>query len=277
MSSAPESPDRDAPRRPLIYLSYSRRDRKLVEEILAVARPLIPQAEIFYDVQIAPGENFSDTLAARLTEASIVLFFLSPDSLNSRYCQREMEAAISQPGKRLIPIILKPCDWLGTPLAKFFALPRAAKPVTTWKNREEAYLDIAQGILTVVAEPESAPSERASRGAEVPRRVSESPPRGSESAPGGAETRWQRPLPVGEDRLHLAYLAVLELPELWGVLESLDESALAGLGAQLQLAPDEDVLQTLRSRRPGLEPPPLWTAWINALYPSKIGKSQGNS
>jgi hypothetical protein len=276
MASAPESPETYTPHLPLIYVSYSRRDRKLVEQILAVARPLIPQAEFFYDVLIAPGENFSDTLAARLTEASIVLFFLSPDSLNSRYCQREIEAAISQPGKRLIPIVLRPCDWLGTPLSKFFALPRDAKPVTTWKNREEAYLNVAQGILTVVAAPESAPSERAPRDAEVRGSVSESPPPATESAPRVSEKKWQRPLPVGEERLHLAYLAVLELPELWGVLESLDESALAGLGAQLQLAPDEDVLQALRSRRPGLEPPPLWTAWISALYPSKIGKSQGS-
>ena len=54
--------------------------------------------------------------------------------------------------------------------------------------------------------------------------------------PGG--TTALLPLPTGEDRLRLAYLAVLELPELWNVLESLDESALAGVGAQLQLPPD---------------------------------------
>jgi hypothetical protein len=84
----------------------------------------------------------------------------------------------------------------------------------------------------------------------------------------------RQPLPVGEDRLRLAYLAVLELPELWPVLETLDESALAGLGAQLQLAPDQDVLQALQKRRPGVEPPPLWTSLITSLYPSKLGKPQ---
>jgi WD40 repeat protein len=87
------------------------------------------------------------------------------------------------------------------------------------------------------------------------------------------DTTTQRPLPVGEDRLQLAYLAVLELPELWAMLESLDESALAGLGAQLQLGPDQDVLQALQSRRHGVAPP-LWTAWITSLYPSKVGKPQ---
>ena len=82
-----------------------------------------------------------------------------------------------------------------------------------------------------------------------------------------------QPLPSGEDWLRLAYLAVLELPELWPVLETLDESSLAGIGALLQLKPDEDVLQALQRKRPGVEPPPLWMSWITTLYPSKPGKT----
>jgi hypothetical protein len=88
-------------------------------------------------------------------------------------------------------------------------------------------------------------------------------------------TTTQLSLPTGEDRLRLAYLAVLELPELWNVLESLDESALAGVGAQLQLGPDQNVLQALQNRRPGVEPPPLWTAWIASLYPGKVDSPHG--
>jgi hypothetical protein len=83
-----------------------------------------------------------------------------------------------------------------------------------------------------------------------------------------------RPLPIGEDRLRLAFLTALELPDIWAVLESLDESALAGLGAQLQLGPEQDVLEVLKQRHPGVEPPPLWVAWLTALYPSKVGNPQ---
>src|SRR5262245_4962812 len=160
MPATTAAPDGGAHRRTLVYVSYSRRDRKLVEQMLAVVRPLVGETEIFYDVLISAGDSFSDVLAQRLEEASIVLFCLSPDSLQSRYCQREMEAALRQPGKRLVPVILRPCDWFGTPLAEFVALPRDAKPVSTWKSRSEAFDDIARGIQAVVA-PTAAARPRA--------------------------------------------------------------------------------------------------------------------
>ena len=151
--------DAGTPRRPLIYVSYSRHDRKLVEQMLAVVRGLMPDTEIFYDVLIPAGDNFGDTLMQRLEEATVVLFCLSPDSLKSRYCRRELETALAQPGKRLIPIILTPCDWFGTPLATFRALPRDAKPVSTWRSRDEAFHDIARRIQAVVAPSAAAPPD----------------------------------------------------------------------------------------------------------------------
>ena len=110
-----------------------------------MVRSALPGAEVFYDVMIRAGEDFSDTLARRLEEAEVVLFRLSPDWLQSSNCKQEMQAALAQPDKRLIPIILKPCDWFSTPLARFMALPRDTKPVSTWKNRDEAFADIANG------------------------------------------------------------------------------------------------------------------------------------
>ena len=140
-----------APSRQSIYVSYSRRDRKLVEQMLAVLGERLRDVDIFYDVLIQPGDDFSDTLTRRLKDSSIVLFCLSPDSLHSRYCQREMETALAQAGKRVVPIVLKPCDWFSTPLATLRALPRDAKPVTTWRNRHEAFEDIAHGLMAVVS------------------------------------------------------------------------------------------------------------------------------
>jgi hypothetical protein len=81
-----------------------------------------------------------------------------------------------------------------------------------------------------------------------------------------------RALPSGPERLRLAYLAVLESPELWRVLETWDESALSGIGAQLGIPPDQDVLETLRARRPDASPPELWAAWMETLHGSKLGK-----
>lgn len=51
---------------------------------------------------------------------------------------------------KVIPIILRPSEWERTPLGKLTPLPQEGKPVTTWENRDEAFLDIAQGIRRAV-------------------------------------------------------------------------------------------------------------------------------
>lgn len=52
---------------------------------------------------------------------------------------------------RVVPIVLRPVDWQDAPFGKLQALPKNAKPVTTWPNQDEAFLDIAQGIRRTVA------------------------------------------------------------------------------------------------------------------------------
>ena len=51
---------------------------------------------------------------------------------------------------RVIPVILRPVDWHTAPFGKLQALPRDGKPVTSWKSRDEAFVDIARGIREVV-------------------------------------------------------------------------------------------------------------------------------
>jgi hypothetical protein len=53
---------------------------------------------------------------------------------------------------RVIPIILKPVDWREAQFSKLQALPKNAKPITTWENRDEAFLNVAQSIRRVVQE-----------------------------------------------------------------------------------------------------------------------------
>jgi hypothetical protein len=53
---------------------------------------------------------------------------------------------------RVIPVILRPCDWDKAPFAKLQALPKDAKPVTRWNDRDEAWTDVARGIRKVVEE-----------------------------------------------------------------------------------------------------------------------------
>ena len=53
---------------------------------------------------------------------------------------------------RVIPVILRPCDWSDAPFGKLQALPKNAKPITTWSNIDEAWLDVAQSVRLVCQE-----------------------------------------------------------------------------------------------------------------------------
>ena len=50
---------------------------------------------------------------------------------------------------RVILVILRPVDWRSAPFAKLQALPKDAKPVTSWPDRDEAFTDVALGIRQV--------------------------------------------------------------------------------------------------------------------------------
>jgi hypothetical protein len=53
---------------------------------------------------------------------------------------------------RVVPVILRACDWKGAPFGKLQGFPKDMKPVTSWPNRDEAWADVAAGIRKVVEE-----------------------------------------------------------------------------------------------------------------------------
>ncbi len=51
---------------------------------------------------------------------------------------------------RVVPIIVRSCDWQAAPFGKLQALPRDGKAITVWHDRDEAWLDVIQGVRKVV-------------------------------------------------------------------------------------------------------------------------------
>ena len=67
---------------------------------------------------------------------------------NCRHAMERHEAGEA----RVVPIILRPVDWHSAPFGKLQALPKDGRPVTSWANQDEAFLDIARGIRSVAEE-----------------------------------------------------------------------------------------------------------------------------
>jgi hypothetical protein len=67
---------------------------------------------------------------------------------------------------RMIPVILRECDWSGALFGKLQALPKDAKALTSWANSDAAFKDVAVGIRKVVEQlqggnPSSGPAPAA--------------------------------------------------------------------------------------------------------------------
>lgn len=141
-----------------IFYSYSHRDEKMRDRIETHLSLLRREGVIksWHDRKISPSREWEGEIDAHLSSAQIILLLVSANFLASDYIYDiEMTRAMERHERgeaRVIPIILSPCDWSGAPFSKLHALPRDAKPITTWSNRDQALVEIAKGIRAVVKE-----------------------------------------------------------------------------------------------------------------------------
>jgi subtilisin family serine protease len=138
-----------------LFCSYAHEDAKLREQFERSIFHLLNQGliEVWHDGEIVPGKEWRAEIDRELAAADLIILLVSPDFVQSPFINEvELKQAIErhQAGEvRVIPIILRPVSTLGI-LAKLEALPRKAKPVTTWKNRDSAWVDVAQGLERVL-------------------------------------------------------------------------------------------------------------------------------
>lgn len=94
-----------------LFVSYAREDLDRISPLIdAIRKELAFRAlpvELWMDVSnLKPGEQWNASIANAL-EASIgLLVFLSPRSLRSEWVRRELEAAATQSGRLILPVIL---------------------------------------------------------------------------------------------------------------------------------------------------------------------------
>jgi hypothetical protein len=50
---------------------------------------------------------------------------------------------------KVVPVILRGCLWHHTQFAKLQALPKDAKAIGTWSDRDEALMNVAEGIKQI--------------------------------------------------------------------------------------------------------------------------------
>ena len=139
-----------------LFISYSHRDEKLKNKLGNHLSQLKHEGLIreWHDRKITPGTDWAGQISKHLSSAHIILFLVSSDFLASRYIHDiEVRRALQRheaAEARVIPVILRPCDWHSAPFGVLQALPTDGKPITKWQDRDEAFTIVAQGIRAVV-------------------------------------------------------------------------------------------------------------------------------
>lgn len=110
--------------------------------------------EAWNDEELLPGSSFDDEIKQKLEQSDIIILLISSDFINSDYCYEiEMQNAMTRAEKKechVVPVIVRACLWKKTPLGNIIALPKDGKPVKTYEDMDEAYLEIAEGIEKIV-------------------------------------------------------------------------------------------------------------------------------
>ncbi len=171
-----------------VFISYSHRDEALREELGKHLSALRRENVIgfWHDRMISAGAEWRGEIDRHLEQAGIILLLVSPDFIASDYCYGiETKRALARHAAGeavVIPIVLRPVDWLKTPLAELQSLPRDNRAVESshWKNRDEAFVEVARGIRQAVEQlmrPSAAPEAEAATPRFIPKQIQHPPAR----------------------------------------------------------------------------------------------------
>lgn len=140
-----------------VFFSYTHIDESLRDQLeihlsLMKREGLITE---WHDRRIVAGSDIDDSIDEQLESADIILLLVSANFIASEYCfATEMKRAMERHkagGARVIPVILRACDWHSAPFGKLNAVPTDGRPVTSWPNQDEAFTDIAKSIRAAVS------------------------------------------------------------------------------------------------------------------------------
>jgi internalin A len=102
------------------------------------------------DREIEAGEEWRKAITEQLESADIILLLISANFIDSDFCYDvEMKRAIERHENgeaRVIPVIVRDCNWKRAPFGKLQAVPKDGKAVDTWPNRDSAWRNVSEEI-----------------------------------------------------------------------------------------------------------------------------------
>lgn len=162
-----------------VFVSYARVDEAYRVRLDVHLAPLVREGliDLWSDRAIAAGSDWERDIEHELATADIVLLLVTPDFVASVYCfEKELGEALrrhEEDGVHILPVLVKPVDLHNMPFGRFQGLPLDLRPVSTWPDADEAWLQVALGVRATVTRiyrgrtrfpaPRTAPGENKTR------------------------------------------------------------------------------------------------------------------
>ena len=90
-------------------------------------------------------------------KADIVACLVSPDFIASEFCfSNELPRALTRrkAGVTVVPIVVRPCEWDQTPLAKLQVMPldsdHSLLAITQWHDQDSAWLEVSRQFRQLI-------------------------------------------------------------------------------------------------------------------------------
>ena len=140
------------------FISYSHKDADLLKQLHAHLSTLQREKllDAWTDREIHPGGVIEDQVDQQIEQAELYLLLVSSDFIQSKYCfETEFARACERQqagAARIVPIIIRECDWNIPELHRFKALPEDGKPVISrhWHSPDEAFANVAAGLRALI-------------------------------------------------------------------------------------------------------------------------------
>jgi hypothetical protein len=150
-----------------IFISYSHKDERFKDELVTMLAGLQRRGivDTWQDRRIEPGDEWNTSIQDAMNDCDLALLLVSPDYLASRFIQEAEQPTLLQRRQemqlRVIPIIVRPCQWQSEPVLKDLqALPKDGKAVIKFPKssgaRDQVWADIAT-IIEKRAKAKSTP------------------------------------------------------------------------------------------------------------------------
>jgi hypothetical protein len=151
-----ESMSQQSTERIEILYSYAQEDQEYQNHLEKHLKRLQREGTItlWHKYNITAGGSIKDELQAHLNSAHIILLLISPDYIDSDECWNiDIKRALERHKEEkavVILILLRHVDYSKAAFSALPLLPKGGRPIASWSDRDQAFMQIAQEIRRIV-------------------------------------------------------------------------------------------------------------------------------